>query len=457
MDVLMPQLGETVAEGKISKWFKSAGDAVKPGDNLFEIETDKVSMEVPATSAGTLTEINFGVGETAKVGAVVAVIAGAGEAAKPASAASKALEAPKAAPRLPLAPAQAGVQPPKELGSRFRGHERHEWHQRHESLAYPNMSPWREVRTPERNYGPARLAGGATVTPLARRLAGENGIDLSRIKGSGPHGRIVAGDIESARSGGGATGMASGMTAAQVKALYADVPHNEVPLDGMRKTIAARLTLAKQTIPHFYLTADIAIDQLLKVRTDANAAAPRDKSGEPAFKLSVNDFVVKALALALQRVPAANAVWAQDRILRFRHSDIGVAVALESGLLSPVIRQAERKSLSALSREIKDLATRARDKKLAPAELQGGASAVSNLGMHGVREFSAIINPPHATILAVGASRRQPVEDADGGVRFASVMTATLSCDHRVVDGALGAELLAALRGFLENPVTMLV
>jgi pyruvate dehydrogenase E2 component (dihydrolipoamide acetyltransferase) len=242
-----------------------------------------------------------------------------------------------------------------------------------------------------------------------------------------------------------------------VKALYRDTPFEEVPLDGMRKTIAARLMQAKQTIPHFYLTADVNIGRLLVLREEANAAAPKDKDGRAAFKLSVNDLVIKAWAAALQRVPAANAVWAEDRMLRFQHSDIGIAVAIEGGLLTPVIRQAEHKSLSAISAEVKELAERARAKKLKPNEYQGGSSAISNLGMYGVREFAAIINPPHATILAVGAARRQAVEKEDGGVAFASVMTVTLSCDHRVVDGALGAELLAAFRGFIENPVTALV
>jgi len=242
-----------------------------------------------------------------------------------------------------------------------------------------------------------------------------------------------------------------------VEALYRDVPFEEVPLDRMRKTIAARLTQAKQTIPHFYLTADVDIGRLLALREEVNNVAPEDKGGGATLKLSVNDLVIKAWTAALQRVPAANAVWAEDRILRFQHVDIGIAVAIEGGLLTPVIRQAESKSLSAISAEIKELAERARAKKLKPNEYQGGASAISNLGMYGVREFAAIINPPHATILAVGAARRQAVERKDGGVAFASVMTVTLSCDHRVVDGALGAELLAAFKGYIENPVTMLV
>jgi pyruvate dehydrogenase E2 component (dihydrolipoamide acetyltransferase) len=228
-----------------------------------------------------------------------------------------------------------------------------------------------------------------------------------------------------------------------------------MPLDSMRKTIAERLTQAKQTIPHFYLTADVEIGRLLELREQANAAAAQDKP--PAFKLSIDDLVIKAWAMALQRVPDANAVWAGDRLLRFRHSDIGVAVAIEGGLIAPVIRQADMKTLSAIANEMKDLAARARAKKLKPDEYQGGSSAISNLGMYDVREFSAIINPPQATILAVGAARRQAVETQGGGVAFASVMTVTLSCDHRVVDGALGAQLLAAFKGFVEQPVTMLV
>ena len=318
------------------------------------------------------------------------------------------------------------------------------------------LDPFREVRTPDRNFGPARIAGGITVTPLARRLAGENGIDLSRIAGTGPHGRIVARDVETKVARAPAFAPAGGPSANDIAALYRDVPFAETPLDGMRKTIAQRLTQAKQTIPHFYLTADVAMDALLKVRTEANAAAPK-KDGEPIYKISVNDFVIKALALALIRVPAANAIFAQDRILRFDRADIGVAVALEEGLLTPVIRAADRKSLSAISNEMRDLAERARDKKLKPEDYQGGVSSVSNLGMHGVREFAAIVNPPQSSILAVGAAQRRPVEAEDGSLRFDTQMTVTLSCDHRVIDGALGAQLLAALKGCLEKPVTMLV
>jgi len=313
------------------------------------------------------------------------------------------------------------------------------------------------VRTPERNYGPAKLASGTTVTPLARRLAGERGIDLTRISGSGPHGRIVAADVERAAPGQAAPAIATGASAAQVKALYEGVAYEEVPLDSMRRTIATRLVEAKQTIPHFYLTADLDAGRVIAMREEANAAAPRDKAGQPAFKLSLNDFIIKAWAAALQRIPAANAIWAGDRILRFRNSDIGIAVALEGGLITPVIRNADSKSVTTISAEMRDLADRARQKKLRPNEYQGGSSAISNLGMYGVREFSAIINPPHATILAVGATRRAPVEADDGSVKFISQLTVTLSCDHRVVDGALGAELLASFKNFIEKPVTALV
>ncbi|MCK9915804.1 2-oxo acid dehydrogenase subunit E2 [Microbacteriaceae bacterium K1510] len=453
MDVLMPQLGETVAEGKIVKWFKSAGDAVKPGENLFEIETDKTSMEVPATFGGTLTDIHFQVGDVAKVGAVVAVIAGEGGAQ--AVSQPSALATPATAQQSPLTPVKAGVQgrtvqTPQELDSRLRGNERSG-----ASFAYPHMDVFREVRTPERNFGAARI-GGVSVTPLARRLAGERGIDLASITGSGPHGRIVAADVEKLQAPARGA-MPTGASAAQVKALFDGVAYEEVPLDSMRATIARRLVEAKQTIPHFYLTADIEIGRLMAMREEANAAAPTAADGAPLFKLSLNDFVIKAWAVALTRVPAANAVWAEDRTLRFTHADIGVAVALDGGLITPVLRNADTKSISALSAEMRDLAARARDKKLKPNEYQGGASAISNLGMYGVREFSAIINPPHATILAVGAARRAPVETADGGVKFVSQMTVTLSCDHRVVDGALGAELLAAFKSLIESPVTFLV
>jgi len=467
MDVLMPQFGETVAEGKITKWFKAAGEQVRSGDSLFEIETDKVSMEVPSTTTGVLVEIRVPAGAVVPVGAIVGVIGDgtsrmavnpAVPAAAPKAAAAEAPARSATAALVPSAPKDKQAEAPpaasspaaptaaaQSNGSRSREAQR------------PRISldPFLEVRTPQRNYGPAQLPGGAAVTPLARRLAGEAGMDLSRLHGSGPHGRIVARDIANAPPP--ARVLSAGLPAADIKALYEPGSYEEVALDGMRRTIAARLTQAVQTIPHFYLTADIDIGRLIALCEEANNAATRDKDGNPAFKLSLNDFVIRALALAMQAVPAANAVWAADRILRFKHSDIGVAVALEGGLITPVIRNAETKSLSTISAEMRELISRARDKKLNPREYQGGASAISNLGMHGVRAFSAIINPPHATILAVGAARRQAVEKEDGGIAFASMLTVTLSCDHRVVDGALGAALLTEVKTFMESPVRMLV
>jgi pyruvate dehydrogenase E2 component (dihydrolipoamide acetyltransferase) len=439
MDILMPQLGETVAEGKITTWFKSIGDAVEPGDNLFEIETDKVSMEVPATAAGVLEEIRVAVGEVAPVGAVVAILSGAAGATT-----APARTSEPAPPRSPIAPQNPIVLPPLPPASM-------------PPARLIMLDPFREVRTPERNYGPAKLPSGTAVTPLARRLAAESGIDLGCVTPSGPRGRIVARDIESAAR---AEGLARGPAAPardRIKALYEPGSYEEIPLDSMRRTVAARLTEAKQTIPHFYLVADASVDRINALREEANTAALPGENGKPTFRLSINDFIIKALAAALQRVPAANAVWAEDRILRFRRSDVGVAVAVEGGLVTPVIRGAERKSLLEISTEMKDLSARARARKLKPAEIQGGVTAVSNLGMHGVREFSAIINPPHATILAVGAAARRPIEAADGSVRFASQMTVTLSCDHRVIDGALGAELLAAFRHFIEHPVGLMI
>ena len=401
----MPQLGETVTEGKITVWFKSVGDAVAPGDNLFEIETDKVSMEVPATSAGILKEIRVRQGEVAPVSAVVAIIGDNGSA-----------PTPKPAIRKKQSPI--------------------------------TLEPYNEVHTPARNFGPARLANGVTVSPLARRLAVEAGVDLERVKGSGPFGRIHAADIEAVRAVQASTAAPTPAprtaAATPVRALYKDVPFEEVPLDAMRRTIARRLVEAKQTIPHFYLAIDVDITRLLALREEANGALPE--------KLSINDFIIKGFALALQRVPAANAVWAEDSVLRFRHSDVGVAVAIEGGLFTPVIRRAETKSLSAISAEMKDLAARARERKLLPHEYQGGVASISNLGMYGVREFSAIINPPQSTILAVGAGQRRQVENG-----FATLMTVTLSCDHRVVDGALGAQLLAAFKAVIEYPITLFV
>jgi pyruvate dehydrogenase E2 component (dihydrolipoamide acetyltransferase) len=435
MDILMPQLGETVAEGKITKWFKAPGDAVKPGDNLFEIETDKTSMEVPAIAAGVLTEIRVPEGDVALVGAVVGVIGGATSVSSTAPPGAKSGLAPPPTGAAAAASPSAPAEPIK-------------------------LDPFREVRSPERNYGPARLAGGSVITPLARRLAAEAGIDLGKLAPTITKGRIGAHEVEVA--------IASGRSARQpvdrapivdpqrVIALYEPGSFAEVPLDNMRRTIATRLTEAAQTIPHFYLTIDLTTERLIEIREETNATAPKGANGEASYRLSLNDFLIKAWGLALRRVPIANAVWAHDRILRFAQSDIGVAVATEGGLLTPVIRNADAKSVIDISAEMKDLTARARARRLKPNEYQGGASAISNLGMYGVREFAAIINPPQATILAIGAAERRPIETADG-FRFVSRMTVTLSCDHRIVDGALGGELLSAFKSLVEHPVGLLV
>jgi len=420
MDVLMPQLGETVAEGKITKWFKNAGDAVQAGDNLFEIETDKTSMEVPATFAGTLSAINLQVGEVAKVGAVVAVITAAGEASPSAKSAAPAPSATAACP--PTAPTSNGG----------------------------GLDPWNAVRTPERNFGPARRSEGTASTPLARRLAAERGIDIAEVAGTGPRGRVVARDVTGAPDR--RSSQVAALVPSAVAAVYDQRTYEEVPLDAMRTTIARRLVEAKQTIPHFYLTTEVAIGRLLALREEINAAV--EGPDGPAYRVSLNDFIIKAWAGALMRVPAANAVWAGDRFLRFRVADIGVAVAIEGGLITPVIRSAEGKTVTGISREMKDLAERARSKKLKPTEYSGGSSSISNLGMFGVQEFAAIVNPPQSTILAVGAGRRAPRERISGHVEFHDVMTVTLSCDHRVVDGALGAELLAVFKSIIEHPVS---
>jgi pyruvate dehydrogenase E2 component (dihydrolipoamide acetyltransferase) len=446
INILMPALSPTMEKGNLAKWLKKEGDAVKSGDVIAEIETDKATMEVEAVDDGTLARILVPEGtQDVAVNDIIAVLAGEGEDVKAAGASAKASPAPARAQPVAAkeaAPAAKAAEPAPQ------------------PAAAPK--PAAAAAAPQQVNGQTRIFS----SPLARRLAKDAGIELGRISGSGPHGRVVARDVESAKSGKGlkpaaapaaAPAPPAGPSEQQVRATFAEGSYDVVPHDNMRKIIAQRLTLSKQTIPHFYLTADVEIGRLLKLREDANAAAPKDKDGNPAFKLSVNDLVIKAWAAALVRVPAANAVWAEDRILRFVHADIGVAVALEGGLITPLIRQAETKSLSMISNEMKTLAARAREKKLKPDEYQGGASAISNLGMYGVREFSAIINPPQSTILAVGAGARRPVETLDGGVEFVSQMTVTLSCDHRVVDGALGAKLLASLKGFLEQPLTALV
>jgi pyruvate dehydrogenase E2 component (dihydrolipoamide acetyltransferase) len=444
----MPQLGETVTEGKITTWYKSIGDAVRPGDNLFEIETDKVSMEVPATAAGVLAEIRVGVGEVAPVGAVVAVLAGglshlpppAGEAGE------GAVRLATAATRLP--PASTIITSPGPLPSPPP--------QAGEGIAAPRrirLDPFREVRTPERNYGPAQLASGAVATPLARRLAGDAGIDLARLTPSGPHGRIVGRDVEAAIAATAGALARGPVSPDRIKALYEPGSYEESLLNDTQRATTARLVQAAN-IPQLRLTADIGVERLESVRREANAAAFPDQAGKP--ELSLDDFLLRALALALTRVPEANAAWADDRILRFKRSDIGVAIPTEGGLVVPVIRGADKKPLLDISAERAEFVVRARAGKLQPAELKGGASTIYNLGAYGVHALDAPINPPQATLLAVGAPVRRAIE-TDDGYRFVTMITVTLSCDQRVIDALAGAALLGALRHFIEHPVGLMI
>jgi len=465
INILMPALSPTMEKGNLAKWLKKEGDSVKSGDVLAEIETDKATMEVEAIDDGILARIVVPEGTAdVPVNDLIAVIAEEGEDPKSVSADSSTSAAPAASDAAEPAPTAAAR--PSEKPA--------------ETAVQASASPQPQAAPASASSSAPAAGQGERVfaSPLARRIAKDAGLDLAHVKGSGPHGRIIERDVRSAIETGGAKapaaapaqspaaaapkaaaaagGMAQGMSLAQVKAMYPEDSYEEVTLDGMRKTIAKRLLESKQTIPHFYLTLDVELDALLALRTQLNNAATKDKDGKPAYKLSVNDFVIKALGLALQKVPHANAVWAEDRVLRFRHSDVGVAVSVEGGLFTPVIRKAETKSLSAISAEMKDLAGRARNKRLKPEEYQGGTTAVSNLGMFGIREFAAVINPPHASILAVGAGEKRVVVKNDAPT-VAQVMSVTLSCDHRVVDGALGAELLQAFKGLIENPMGMLV
>ncbi len=457
-EILMPALSQTMEEGKLAKWLVKEGQKVRSGDIIAEIETDKATMEVEAVDEGTVGSLLIAEGtDKVKVNTPIAVLLGDGESASSAKSAAPAPK-PAAAPAPAPSPAPAAAAAPK---------------------AQPAPAP---VAAPIPAAAPAPAAKPAAnghapgerifASPLARRLAKEAGLDIARVAGTGPHGRIVRRDIEAAAKGGAAkaapaqsTALATAATAAapamaapmadsKIHALYEQGSYEVLPHDGMRRVIAERLTQSKQTIPHFYLSLDCRLDQLLAARERINAAAP--KEGPRAFKLSVNDFVIKALALALQHVPAANATWTAEGMLRHRHSDVGVAVAVEGGLFTPIIRHAELKTLGEISNEMKDLASRARKRRLAPHEYQGGTTSISNLGMYGITSFDAVINPPHATILAVGAGEKKPVVAGDR-IEIATIMNCTLSCDHRVVDGALGAELLNAFRALIEDPVRMLV
>ena len=424
IEILMPALSPTMEEGTLAKWLVKAGDTVKSGQILAEIETDKATMEFEAVDEGVIGEILVAEGTAGvKVNAAIAILLEAGE-------------QPGAAPA-PVKPTAAVAAAPVVAAV---------------SVAAP--------------VAPVAKATGARVfaSPLARRIAAEKGLDLTAIAGSGPHGRIVRADVEGAKSVAvkavvAAAGpvakvaaMPTGASAEAVAKLYTDRPYDVITLDGMRRTIAARLTEAKQTIPHFYLRRDVQLDALLTFRETLNKQLE-----SRGVKLSVNDFIIKACALALQKVPNANAVWAGDRIFRLKPSDVAVAVAIEGGLFTPVLRDSHLKSLSVLSAEMKDLAARAKTRKLAPHEYQGGSFAISNLGMFGIDNFDAVINPPHGSILAVGAGVKKPVVAKDGQIVVATVMSVTLSVDHRVIDGALGAEFLKAIIENLENPLAMLV
>jgi pyruvate dehydrogenase E2 component (dihydrolipoamide acetyltransferase) len=442
-EILMPALSPTMEEGTLAKWLVKEGDTVLSGDLLAEIETDKATMEFEAVDEGVIGKILVSAGtEGVKVNSPIAVLLAEGESADDMGKAKapKASDAAAAAAPEGSSKAAAPSSDAAPAGGTGRG----------ETAAAPTREDGERI----------------FASPLARRIAKEKGLDLAAVKGSGPKGRIVKADVEKAEAAPAkpaaapareaaaapvAAPAATGPTASQVIAMYDGRQYTEVKLDGMRKTIAARLTEAKQTIPHFYLRRDIRLDALMAFRADLNA-----KLEKRGVKLSVNDFIIKACAIALQQVPKANAVWAGDRVLELKPSDVAVAVAIEGGLFTPVLKDAEMKSLSALSAEMKDLATRARDRKLAPHEYQGGSFAISNLGMFGIDNFDAVINPPHGAILAVGAGVKKPVVGKSGEIEVATVMSVTLSVDHRVIDGALGAELLQAIVDNLENPVAML-
>jgi pyruvate dehydrogenase E2 component (dihydrolipoamide acetyltransferase) len=444
-NILMPALSPTMEKGNLARWLKKEGDKIKSGDIIAEIETDKATMEYEAVDEGTLAKIVVPEGtQDVAVNAVIAVLAGEGEDVKAAASTARSAPPPKTPPASSFETRPAGA--PQDEAKR-------------------SPHPEEGAKAPVSKGEGGRTASNRIFSsPLARRLAKEANIDLNRVQGSGPHGRVIARDIDAAKSGKGvakpgaapaAMPMAASPSEAQVRALYEDGSYDFVPHDSMRKIIAQRLMLSKQTIPHFYLTLDCDIGKLMAAREEINAAAPV-KDGKPAYKISVNDFVIKALALALQRVPDANVTWTEAGMLHHKHSDVGVAVAIPGGLITPVVRHAEAKSLSTISNEMKDYAARARTRHLKPQEYQGGATAISNLGMYGIKDFAAVINPPHATILAVGTGEERAVV-RNGQLAVASIMTVTLSTDHRAVDGALGAEMLGAFKKLIENPVMMVV
>ena len=436
INITMPALSPTMEEGNLAKWLVSEGDTVSPGDVIAEIETDKATMEVEAVDEGVVAKILVAEGsEGVKVNTVIAVLAEDGEDADSVEPAAAPAKEPEAAPQ-PAAPVAASVD------------------------AAPKAEPIPAAPA----AAPAKSAGERVfASPLARRIAGQKGIDLSSITGSGPRGRIVKADVEGAPAGpavpAGATVASSpvqAMSDEAVLALFEEGSFEAKPHDGMRRTIAQRLTESTQTIPSYFITMECRIDNLLALRKEMNGAASVHEDGKPDYKISVNDFIVKAMAMALQAVPMANASWTSTARIFHTHSDVGVAVAVDDGLFTPIVRKAEQKTLSVISAEVKDMAKRARTKKLKPDEYQGGCTAVSNLGMYGVREFTSIINPPHASIVSIGAGEKKPIVEGDQVV-IGTLMAATFAFDHRVIDGALGAELASAFKRFIENPTAMLV
>ncbi|MGU3400851.1 pyruvate dehydrogenase complex dihydrolipoamide acetyltransferase [Brucellaceae bacterium D45D] len=439
--ITMPALSPTMEEGNLTKWLVKEGDKVSSGDVIAEIETDKATMEVEAVDEGIVAKLVVAEGtQGVKVNALIAILAADGEdvaeAAKGGDAAPKA-EAPKA-------------EAPKDEAKKE---------------AAPAAAP---VKAEQPAAAPVADKGNRVfASPLARRIAKEAGVDVGAVKGTGPHGRVVQRDVEAAIKSGGAQASAPQANAAASKPvsddavlkLFEEGSYEIVPHDGMRKTIARRLVESKQSVPHFYLTIDCELDALLALRSQINAAAPliKTEKGEvPAYKLSVNDLVIKATALALRDIPDANVSWTDGGMIRHKRADVGVAVSIPGGLITPIVRNAETKTLSAISNEMKDLAKRARDRKLKPEEYQGGSTSVSNLGMFGVKDFAAIINPPHATIFAIGAGEQRAVVK-NGEIKVATVMSVTLSTDHRAVDGALAAEVAQAFKRYIENPMGMLV
>lgn len=440
INITMPALSPTMEEGNLAKWLVKEGDTVKSGDVIAEIETDKATMEVEAVDEGVVAKIVVPAGtEGVKVNALIAILAAEGE---DVSAAASGSGSSAAAPKVEAAPAPAKAE---------------------EAPAPTSPAPAKTESAPAASSGDRVFS-----SPLARRLAKEAGLDLSKVSGSGPKGRVVKSDVEKAVSSGSTKAspsaspapapgptLAKGASDDAVLKLFEQGSYELVPHDGMRKTIAKRLQESKQTIPHFYVSVDCELDALLALRAQLNAASP-EKDGKPAYKLSVNDMVIKALALALRDVPDANVSWTDSAMVKHKHADVGVAVSIPGGLITPIIRKAETKSLSAISNEMKDYGKRAKERKLKPEEYQGGTTAVSNMGMMGVKNFAAVVNPPHATILAVGAGEERVVVKK-GEMKVANVMTVTLSTDHRAVDGALGAELLGAFKRYIENPMGMLV